>query len=206
MFTDIIWDFDGTLFDTYPGMVHAFKLSLLEEGIQESESSILEYMKISMMEVYNHFHAKYNLRDDFMEKMRAREENSSMDMARPFPYAEEVCKRIAEGGRKNFILTHRGYSTHKILEKYKMESYFTEVLTKHSGFKRKPDPEGYLYLVEKYGMKKDSTIIVGDRELEILAARAAGVKVCLYNTNGIAYDSKPDFIINSLEEIEKVIG
>ena len=35
MFTDILWDFDGTLFDTYPGLVDTMLRALSDEGIRE---------------------------------------------------------------------------------------------------------------------------------------------------------------------------
>ncbi|WP_084170555.1 HAD hydrolase-like protein [Clostridium algidicarnis] len=47
MFENIIWDFDGTLFDTYSGMVYVFKRALGYNGIEISEDEILKYMKVS---------------------------------------------------------------------------------------------------------------------------------------------------------------
>ena len=42
MFTDIIWDFDGTLFDTYPPMTEAFKRALNDLGYDDDEKHILD--------------------------------------------------------------------------------------------------------------------------------------------------------------------
>jgi phosphoglycolate phosphatase-like HAD superfamily hydrolase len=43
---DIIWDFDGTLFDTYPGTVNAFIMALKDNGIEETSENVLNKLKI----------------------------------------------------------------------------------------------------------------------------------------------------------------
>jgi HAD superfamily hydrolase (TIGR01509 family) len=79
-----------------------------------------------------------------------------------------------------------------------MQQYFTEIVTKKYGFKRKPDPEAFLYLIEKYNINRDSALVIGDREFEILGAKAARIKVCLYNTNKVEFTETPDFNINTI--------
>lgn len=51
MYKHIIWDFDGTLFDSYPVMVKAALTVLEEQGIYESYDKIMSLMKIS----FTHF-------------------------------------------------------------------------------------------------------------------------------------------------------
>jgi phosphoglycolate phosphatase-like HAD superfamily hydrolase len=36
LISDIIWDFDGTLFDTYPETVNAYIKALKDNGIDET--------------------------------------------------------------------------------------------------------------------------------------------------------------------------
>lgn len=205
MFTDIIWDFDGTLFDTYPSMTNALKKALKDYGVEETEQNILQYMKISLSEAIKYYTNAYGLDDKLIDKYRGYEDITPAQFAKPFPYAKDICKVIKDSGRHNFILTHRGGSTLKYLKAYGMESFFQEIVTKHNGFKRKPDPEGYLYLLNKYHIDKKNALIVGDRDIEILAGREAGIKVCLYDTNKVSCRENPDFIINSLKELSDII-
>jgi phosphoglycolate phosphatase-like HAD superfamily hydrolase len=67
MFTHIIWDFDGTLFDTYPAMGRSFSNLLKEKGHDESTNEILKYMKVSMSHAYSHYKDKYQIDDAFIE-------------------------------------------------------------------------------------------------------------------------------------------
>jgi haloacid dehalogenase superfamily, subfamily IA, variant 1 with third motif having Dx(3-4)D or Dx(3-4)E len=205
MFTDIIWDFDGTLFNTYPSMVRAFKMALKDSGVNEDEEIILEYMKVSVSNAVNHFKQICNIDDDLAERFNRYEKDTEPNMVTPFPYAGEICREFAESGGRNYILTHRGNSTHKYLKFYGMDRYFTEVFTKHSGFKRKPDPEGFLYIVEKYKLDKEKVLIVGDRDCEIAGAKNSGLKVCLYNTNNINCIDQPNYVIDSLYELKNIL-
>ena len=55
MYRHIIWDFDGTPFDTYPEMANVFKELLEREGISEPFDEIMKHMKISMSTAIKHY-------------------------------------------------------------------------------------------------------------------------------------------------------
>ncbi|MGH4123785.1 MAG: HAD-IA family hydrolase [Clostridium sp.] len=205
MFQNIIWDFDGTLFDTYPGMVYALKRALGDNSVEVSEDEILKYMKVSVTNAINHFKGIYLLSDDFIEKFSFYEKNLEADKVMPFPYAKELCFHFKKNGGRNFILTHRGNSTLKFLKQHGMIDCFDEIGTKHHCFKRKPDPEGFTYFTNKYSMGNDSVLAIGDRECDILGAKKASIKTCLYNTNSIEPNEKSDFTIQSLSELFNIL-
>lgn len=205
MIKSLIWDFDGTLFNTYPSMLAAFKMALKDYEIEEEEYNIIQHMKISASKAMNHYAKKYNLPEDFSKRYVSYEKATKPEGSVPFPHAHDVCDKFMKKGGRNFIVTHRDNSTYKYLKNYSMENLFTEIVTKHNGFKRKPDPEGFLYIVNKYGLKKEETLIVGDRDFEIIGAKDAGIKVCLYNTNNITITVQPDYEVQSLKELENII-
>ncbi|HYE09633.1 MAG TPA: HAD-IA family hydrolase [Patescibacteria group bacterium] len=203
---DIIWDFDGTLFDTYPGTVNSFKKALEDNGIYETYENILNYIKVSEGCAITYFKDLYGLGEDFIDKYSIYKKNMEIEMVRPFPFAAEVCRQFVTLGGRNYIITHRGDSTLKLLQHYGMLSYFTEVITKRYEFKRKPDPEGFEYLIEKYNINKSTALVIGDRECEILGGKAVGIKTCLYNTNNVSLTHFPDFYIDSLKNLVDIIN
>ncbi|EHJ01138.1 HAD-superfamily hydrolase, subfamily IA, variant 1 [Clostridium sp. DL-VIII] len=205
MIKDIIWDFDGTLFDTYPGTVDAFLKALDDSGIKETKENVLNYLKVSDSSAVTHFKQLYSLNNAFIDKYTDYKNDMKLETIRPFPFAEEVCRKFAALGGRNYIITHRGDSTVKFLEHYGMRCHFTEIITKQYGFKRKPDPEAFIYLIEKYQVDKNRALVVGDRECEVLGGKAAGIKTCLYNTNNILVSTEPDFYIDSLENLFNII-
>lgn len=206
MFTDIIWDFDGTLFDTYPGMVTAFQKALREQEVNADNDEILKLMKISLGHAIDYYKENYAVdaaaladRFTYYENMLDRE------VFKPFQGVYEICKAFAKKNGRNFIFTHRENLTIKLLEYYHMDELFTEVVTREYGFKRKPDPEGFLYIINKYNIEKDNAIAIGDRELDMLAAKNAGIKSCLYDRGLISSIYKADYEIESLEQLVDIL-
>ena len=55
MIKDVIWDFDGTLFDTYPAIADVFIETFKRFGITETRREVLAYLHQSLSETYNHF-------------------------------------------------------------------------------------------------------------------------------------------------------
>lgn len=205
MIKDIIWDFDGTLFDTYPGTVNSFKKALKDNGIDEVNENILNYLKVSESYAITYFKKLYGLDEKFINMYAIYKKDIKPEMVRPFPFATKVCRQLTSKGVRNYIITHRGDSTLKFLQYYDMISSFTEVITKQYGFKRKPDPESFMYLINKYQIDKSAALVIGDRECEILGGKAAGIKTCLFNTNDISFTASPDFNIGSLNKLIDIV-
>jgi phosphoglycolate phosphatase-like HAD superfamily hydrolase len=166
----------------------------------------LNNLKVSDSFADAHFKQLHNLDNTFVDKYTAYKRCIKPEMIRPFPFAEEVCRKFIDLGGRNYIITHRGDSTIKFLEYYGMMNCFTEVITKQYGFKRKPDPEAFIYLIEKHKINKSTALVIGDRECEVLGGKAAGIMSCLYNTNNISLSTEPDFYIDSLEGLTNIIN
>ncbi|GHV42010.1 phosphoglycolate phosphatase [Clostridia bacterium] len=171
----VIWDFDGTLFDTYPIMAGAFCDALREIGIDEPTDNIFSLMKISIGSAIEHYREKYKIGGAFLEKYERDRLEVEKRKVQPFDGILELCRNISESGGKNYLYTHRGESSFYFLEKFGLDKYFTDFVTKTDNFPRKPSPDAILYLAEKHGMLSDDAIMIGDRDVDILAAKNAGV-------------------------------
>ncbi|MDU7961503.1 MAG: HAD-IA family hydrolase, partial [Streptococcus sp.] len=87
-----------------------------------------------------------------------------------------LAKIVTEGGR-NFLVSHRNHLVLDILDKAEIASYFTEVVTSENGFARKPSPDSFLYLINKYDIKHG--LVIGDRQIDIEAGKATGLDTLL---------------------------
>lgn len=141
MIRDIIWDFDGTLFDTYPETVNSFIKALKDCGIDETDENVLSYIKVSDSFAVTHFKELYGLDNKFVDKYTLYKKDMRPKMVRPFPFAAEVCRRFVALGGRNYIITHRGDSTLKFLQYHGMLCYFTEVITKQYGLNVNKTPK-----------------------------------------------------------------
>ena len=61
--------------------------------------------------------------------------------------------------------------------KLEIDKYFIEVVDEANvNFVRKPDTDSIDYLVNKYHLDKENTYYIGDREIDISAAKNANIK------------------------------
>lgn len=206
MIKHIIWDFDGTLFDSYPGMVNAFLRALKKYEIEAEYDEVLKLFLNSEKTAVQYYQNQFLLGEELTEVYQ--DEKSHIDLSNmlPFPYAKEVCQRIKEAGRYNYILTHRGSTTYDILRKNGMVELFTEIVTKDNQFARKPDPEAIYYLLDRYQIHPKEAMIVGDREIEILLGQKAKVKTCFYESGNREPELQADYRVKSLEEVLTILN
>lgn len=206
MFSDIIWDFDGTLFDTYPAITNSFQRALIEEGIEQTEEEILKQVKISVTHGINYYRDNFKINvKSFVDRYNKYEDEVDETKIFPFPYAVEICSEIIDRGGRNYIITHRDKSIYKFLKHHNMISLFTEVVTEEHGFKRKPDPEAYVYLLNKYHIDTKNALMIGDRELDLTGAKNAGIKACLFDVCDCDFRHLADYVIGFMKELEKLI-
>ncbi|MEA2071310.1 MAG: HAD-IA family hydrolase [Asgard group archaeon] len=205
MIKNIIWDFDGTLCNTYPSIVNAFKDTLKEYNIEVGNKIILDQLKITMNKAFEYFSVKYSIDIDNLVSRYLKKEKPPQN--RPlYNYAKEVCEMICKNGGNNFIVTHRDReSTIEILDYYDAIHLFRRIITSDAGFKRKPDPEAFNYLIKEFDLRRKDTLAVGDRELDIRAAKNAEVISCYFNEFGFETSTNPDIIITSFNELLEII-
>jgi len=204
LYKHIIWDFDGTLFDTYPVMGGIFKNTLEEEGFEESLDEILKYMKVSMSHAIQHYEKKYHIDSAFIAKYNKQRKEMEFSLSKPYTGIEELCRYIHTSGRKNYLYTHRGESSIKLLKKFDLYDYFTDFITLEHGFERKPSPNAINHLIDKHNIIHDEAIMIGDRDLDILAAKNAGIHGCFF-TDGCEKSNVANFTINNFEELHSII-
>lgn len=204
MYKYFVWDFDGTLFDTYPAMVGLLKQMLEEAGFKPNEAILMREMKVSMADSLTYCKNEFGISESFIEAYGKRREVFDVEGSLPYSGAMEVCKAIATAGKLNFLYTHRGDNAIEMMDRHGLLPYFKENLTASYPFKRKPDPEGMNYLIQKYGLNPREILMIGDRELDVLAGKNAGTDACFFHEAGLI-NPYADVNIKSLEELFKWI-
>lgn len=77
------------------------------------------------------------------------------------------------------------------------------VISHDDGFPRKPDPSAFLTLIERHHLPREETLTIGDRELDILAAQAAGVSAALVGTAAVA--ATPEVVLPDFHTLRRMI-
>lgn len=206
MFTHIVWDFDGTLFDTYPMLTNAMLVALSEFGIVESEENILRLMKVSMSHMMKVLEETYQLGEKFYTTCNPKGKEFKEDPITPFPGAIEICRYISDHQGYNHLFTHRDNSAITYLEEFELLHHFTGLITRENGFARKPSPEAINFLIKEYDISKDQALLIGDREIDLMAAKNAGIRACHFNPNHDSTLACADYTIQNFNELETIIS
>jgi HAD superfamily hydrolase (TIGR01509 family) len=70
----------------------------------------------------------------------------------------------------------------------------------------KPDPEGLLMLAARFSVSPANTIYVGDYLYDLQAAKAAGMRSCLYDPKGSAiFSDQADMTIRHFDELSGLV-
>ncbi|HAN09906.1 MAG TPA: hypothetical protein DCP90_04750 [Clostridiales bacterium] len=208
MYKHFIWDFDGTLFDTYPMIVKLHKDILLEHGINEDMDMILKMLKEqSAKHVLRYYKEKYNITtEDFYEEYWKKERTEEyVNIAKPIENAIEVCKYIISKGYKNYIISNRSDSIIFFLNRYDLLKYFEEITFVNPTMKVKPSTDMFIYTMNKYNINKEETLSIGDTNLDLIASTKMGIDFCMYKPFSEKLDYLPKYVIDSMEELYEII-
>ncbi|WP_028552641.1 HAD-IA family hydrolase [Paenibacillus sp. UNC451MF] len=166
---NILWDFDGTLLDTYPAYSDILH-EVLEEKVSREE--IFAHLKISFTHTVRH----YGLEEHQVKQIIVNEQKLHPSKTGPFPFVENILK-LAD---VNVIMTHKPRKeVIPLLEYYGWMPYFKEIVAGGDGYPSKPNPESYIYLHEKYKLD----LAIGDREIDIIPAKIIGIRTCLFQND-----------------------
>ncbi|WP_125566891.1 HAD-IA family hydrolase [Companilactobacillus insicii] len=201
----IVWDFDGTLANSYPGIVMATQKSLKENfDINISKDSIYkEILKTSVRKLTT------ELLDGDADKAKAFYksyklfEQNYYDQIKLMPHARIILEYCKLQGYQQFIVTHRDTSIFNIAKRLDIAKYFTEIISVEDGHTRKPDSEMLDYLINKYSIDPSEMWSIGDRKIDIDFGKAAHTKTILLSDKKVDFDV--DYQVKSLQEIDKIL-
>lgn len=204
-YENLIWDFDGTLFDTYPPMCRDLRDVMESLGVPVSLEDLMARFTRSRGEVLAWCGERAGMTAQTVDTVyRAWVADHGQPPAEPFPHVVEFLKRFQAAGGRSFIFTHRSGSVHQYLERAGLTACFVEVVSSGAAFARKPDPAGNRYLMEKHALDPSSTLAVGDRELDILAGKNAGIDACLFSSR--LAETAADYQIRDFRELNALVG
>lgn len=179
-----IWDFDGTLFDTYPIIIAQMQAVLEDFGHTIDPVELMEQLLNTVGAALEYCAEKFSI--DYAKLSDAytvlHDQSALMPVALPMASVEAVLAAVVARGGKNLIFTHRELgSTQAYLEKYGLSHYFADISAPGTpGFAWKPAPDAIEFLLETHGLDRDEVAMVGDREIDLASGRAAGVRCIHY--------------------------
>ena len=203
----VIWDLDGTLFDSYDVIVESIYQTFSEYSVSCTKEDIHRHaICFSISSLFAEYAQRENM-DVRLLNQRYSEISSGKYMdIKIMKHGKEVLQDLKNQGVENYVFTHRGKTTIPVMDHLGLIPFFREIVTSQNGFSRKPDPEGLNYLMEKYDLDPASTYYVGDRKLDMECAKNAGIPGILYMPEG-SFDvsGAESYRIQDLIEVLQII-
>jgi phosphoglycolate phosphatase len=194
-YQNVLFDLDGTLTDPYLGITNSIKYALDKFGIAVKDEKVL---RLCIGPPLKHSFAEYfHLDAGDTEKAIGyyREYYSEKGMYENKLYAgiEGVLQKL-QGMQKNCVMatSKDGISARKIAQHFNIDKYFAHIVGSNLDGTVLEKDEVIAYIFESYPLKKDGTLMVGDRKYDIIGAKKNGI-----DSIGVLYG------YGSREEFEK---
>ena len=209
MIQHLIYDFDGTLSDSYPLFVRFFHEIAKKRGyrIPCSDDTLYRASKQVVRAVYDVIGGEavcgdyQQFLDDFHELQLLHRKEFCL-----FPEARELLLDAKAKGFHNYIYTHTGPVVKEMLENMGVLDCFDFILDSSYGFPFKLSPNALLFFLDKFGLDPQSCVMIGDRPIDAHAGMNAGMYGCLWDADGLFEDARVDFYIRELTEVRKIVG
>lgn len=182
MIRNILWDVDGTLFDTHPAITYAINRSLNQMGLAVPMNEIDGLVRRSIDDCITVLSRRFKLEPD-MFRLRFDESYLSIPAANqpPFTGVHSVCSLFQERGGSNILVTHHNVeSTQQLLDTHNFGHLFLGIFDVEQGYPLKPDPALLKVVMECLHLERSETLIVGSRDIDVQAGHTVGIRTCLF--------------------------
>ena len=186
------------LFDSYPHITSAFLKMMRDYGKDADYDEAKALLEITFADCFEH----YGTTEEEKEVFRKYEHDYSLrPIAVPFENTVKTIKLLSERGCRHFLYTHRGNETSQhYLNECGIAEYFTAFVDSSNGFPAKPAPDAVEWICREYNLDKSETVMIGDREIDVLSGKNAGVYGCLF-TKKDDVSTAADFVVDDIIKI-----
>ena len=208
----ILFDFDGTLADTTPGILCTMKETLKTMGLPvPDDRTIIQTIGLPLAQCVA---IAGKLPPDEAQRGAGiyRELFPTFELTHIsiFPGVAETLETLSRSGLRLAICTSRGSgSLTRILTAHGLMGKFEVAVTASDNLPGKPLPDMVLSLLERMGLSADEAVVVGDTTYDILMGRSAGCR-----TIAVSYGNhserqlrevSPDWIVDDFTKIAGIL-
>ncbi|MSS46703.1 HAD-IA family hydrolase [Cutibacterium sp. WCA-380-WT-3A] len=172
----IIWDMGGTLIDTYPEVDQTLAEVVWATPGKEQLAEVAQLRSASIAHAIDALADRYQVSSKQLnDAYSALKKKWIHDPAPLMAGADEAMAAVRRGGGLNLVATHRDRTSAENLLKA-LGVQVDDLVCAPDGFARKPDPHMNQVLMERHGLSPTDVIAVGDRLIDVEAARSAGIE------------------------------
>jgi len=208
----ILFDFDGTLVNSAPGIVKTMEQTYIKMGLPvPSEEAMVATIGLPLKKALQ-------MLNDLDEENA---EIATTTYRELFPIFEvnyvtlfenvtSTLQAIRDKGIRMAVVTSRDFtSLDMICNHHDLWKYFETKVTGADGYTPKPAPDMVYALLKEMNLSKDEAIVVGDTTFDIDMGNAAGCRTVAVtygnHTKERLSESNPTYMIDSFEKLLDLI-
>lgn len=177
----LIFDLDGTLVDSLPGIAASLNRTLIAHGLPgHSDDAIRSFVGgglLSLIQRAAPVGADPQLIDSLIALYRKDYELSWPAGTKAFPGIHHLLVELQKGGFQMAVLSNKTHEFTKTMVRGMFPNiHFAKVLGQRDGIPHKPHPAGALQIATALGTAPENCVIIGDSTIDMETATHAGMK------------------------------
>ena len=218
-FDVVIFDFDGTLFDTRLAIVHCLRHAFAahdrsvppEREVAAIVNSGLPLQQ-TLVDLDVALHSDRAALSALIATYRAIYRDEAAPLLQPFPGVAAVLQRLNARGTTCVVVSNKGIAAiRRSLDENHLSPFVDLVFGDAPGLPNKPDSTILVdHIIPHYGrLPKERILSVGDTEIDIMFARGAGIASCWaaygYGMAEQCRKLRPEHEISDIEELPAIM-
>lgn len=213
MIKTILFDLDGTLLNTLTDLANCVNYALNANQLpQRTTAEIRAFLGNGIRNLIEKSVPQDTttaLTDKVFQAFKAYYLEHSLDFTAPYEGIRELLAILKERGVKMGIISNKVDAAVQQLNRQFFDTYMDIAIGEREGVRRKPAPDSLLFAMEALNATAETTLYVGDSEVDYETAKAAHLR-CALVTWGFRDESElrtlnADFYINKAEELLELV-
>lgn len=227
-FSGIIFDLDGVIYDITEAINKAVEDAIEKYNLNVNKDEIMQEIAHLIEEIQNYpvpqiILNSYNLLKEvnalkglkYFKKMRIavflfNQFNKYREEAKIFEGIGETISKLSKKVKLAILTNNKSTYAEEVLEKFNLTEYFETIIGFNEVTEVKPSPEGILKILDRWNLKPSETIFIGDMTTDIIAGKAANVKmICV--ASGLAQketlmEQEPDILLDTVQDLNNLFN
>lgn len=214
MYQTVIFDLDGTLLDTIGDLAGAANWVCRENGWPEhTEREIMAMVGHGIPNLISQFSPEgFRSAEEVavtLPKFSAYYGAHNMERTRPYDGIPALLEKLKEAGVRLAVFSNKADDFSQVIVEHYFPGVFDVIRGKVEGLPVKPDPAGTRLLLEALGANPETTLFVGDSNVDIRTGHNVGMTACGVSWGFRARETLvaagAEFIADTVDQLETVI-
>ena len=176
MYQTILFDLDGTLTDSAPGIIHSVQYALKKYGIEAEDQALHSFIGPPLVHSFQErFGFDHEQALEAVGYYREYFTAGGMFENSVYPGIEELLQKLKRDGKSLVVATSKPeLFSRQIIEHFALDDYFDFIGGAAMDESRATKTEVLSYVLETLGTDRSRAVMIGDRRNDIEAAKFLG--------------------------------